>query len=80
MSQWIIEIGTPEDEAILAQLLPKLNSRIIKQVNPESASDKSPVSILKRIAERGGASSFGDPSEWQRETRSSDRILDGREE
>ena len=80
MSQLLIEIDTPEDEALLLQLLPKLNSRVIKRSMPVPKSDESPIAILKRIAERGGASSFGDPSEWQREVRSWDRVLDGREE
>jgi hypothetical protein len=80
MSQILIEIDTPEDEAILLSLLPKLNCRVIKRMMPAPKSNESPVAILKRIAERGGALSFGDPSEWQREIRSWDRVLDGREE
>lgn len=37
--------------------------------------------VLGNITQAGGAGeSFGDPSEWQREIRSWDRVLDGREE
>jgi hypothetical protein len=79
MSQWIIEIDTPEDEALLMQLLPKLNSRIVSQVVPKAKTGDSPVDILKRIAARGGANSFGDASEWQRQTRQ-DRPLANRDE
>ena len=79
MSRLLIEIDTPEDEALLLRLLPKLGSRVVNRVMPKIKSNESPTASLKRIAERGGTSSFGDASEWQRETRK-DRILSGREE
>ena len=80
MSQLVIEIDNADDEALLLRLLPKLNGRVIKRSMPVSKSNESPVAILERIAERGGATSYGDPSEWQREIRSWDRVLEGREE
>lgn len=79
MSQLVIEVDTPEDEALLLQLLPKLNSRVVSRSIPKPKSNDSPVESLKRIAARGGALSFGDGSEWQRQTRE-DRPLANREE
>lgn len=80
MSQLLIEIDNPEDEALLLRLLPKLNGRVVGRSIPAPKTNESPIAILERIAARGGASSYGDPSAWQREIRSWDRILDGREE
>ncbi|GAB3893529.1 hypothetical protein [Spirosoma agri] len=80
MSQLLIEIDTPEDEALLMQLLPKLNARLIDKRNEESRNQTF-ADIARQIASRGGVvDSFGDPLEWQREVRSWDRVLDGREE
>lgn len=80
MSQLVIEVDTPEDEALLLQLLPKLNSRVVGRPIPKPKSNESLKDVLERIIQSGGAGeSFGDPSEWQREIRSWDRVLDGRE-
>jgi hypothetical protein len=82
MSQLLIEIDSPEDEALLLQLLPRLNARVVMESNVPSAKPNSKlVNIAREIAERGEiGKSFGDPSEWQREIRSWDRVLDGRKE
>lgn len=81
MSQLVIEIDNPEDEALLMQLLPKLSARVVNRPIPKPKSNESLMAIMNRIAERGGVGdSFGDPSEWQREIRSWDRVLDGRDE
>jgi hypothetical protein len=86
MSQWIIEIDTVEDEELLQQVLPRFNSRFVQKVDAdepqEVVSKKEQLKdVLERIIQSGGAGeSFGDPSEWQREIRSWDRVLDGREE
>ena len=81
MSQLLIEVDTPEDEALLLRLLPKLSARVVNRSIPKPKSNESVIDIMNRIAERGGVGeSFGDPSEWQREIRSWDRVLDGREE
>ncbi|GAB3567119.1 hypothetical protein GCM10027578_17300 [Spirosoma luteolum] len=78
MSQLLIEIDSPENEAILLALLPKLDGRLIEK--KDNAIKKSFAQIAEEIASRGGVSdSFGDASEWQREIRSWDRRLDGRE-
>ena len=79
MEQILIEVGTPEDKKILLSLLPKLNSRVVGRSIPQPKSNESPIESLKRIAARGGATSFGDASEWQRQTRE-DRPLASREE
>lgn len=79
MSQLLIEIDTPEDEELLLALLPRLNSRVVEK-KPHVAK-QTLAEVLERIIQSGGAGeSFGDPSEWQREIRSWDRVLDGREE
>ena len=80
MEQILIEVDTPADKEILLALLPRLNSRV---VDPQNAAKKKEdfIKLLNEIAEKGGVGeSFGDPSEWQREIRSWDRVLDGREE
>ena len=80
MEKILIEVDTPEDKQLLLALLPRLNSRV---VNEQTAQQKkeSFIEIARRIAAHGGVGeSFGDPSEWQREIRSWDRVLDGREE
>lgn len=79
MSQLVIEIDNPEDEVLLMQLLPKLSARVVSRPIPEPKTSGSPIESLKRIAERGGVTSFGDASEWQRQTRE-DRPLADREE
>ena len=81
MSQLLIEVDTPEDEALLLRLLPKLSARVINRAMPKPESNESLKDVLEHIIQSGGAGeSFGDPSEWQREIRSWDRVLDGREE
>lgn len=77
MSQLVIEIDTPEDEALLLQLLPKLNGRVLEK-KPE-APKQTLAEVLERISQTNIAEKYGDPSEWQRETRQ-DRPLAGREE
>ena len=81
MSQLVIEVDTPEDEALLLRLLSKLSARVVRRAIPKPKSNESLKDVLERIIQSGGAGeSFGDPSEWQREIRSWDRVLDGREE
>ncbi|MFD2572028.1 hypothetical protein ACFSUS_15395 [Spirosoma soli] len=86
MSRLTIEIDAPEDEALLLQLLPKLNGRVVEEKADLSDQTKKEqlktfFNAAKKIAASGGVGeSFGDPSEWQREVRSWDRVLDGREE
>ena len=80
MEQILIEVETSADKELLLALLPRLNSRV---VDPEEAERKRGafIKLLEEIAAKGGVGeSFGDPSEWQREIRSWDRVLDGREE
>lgn len=78
MSLLTIEIDSPQDEAILLSLLPKLNGRVIEKKPIEKQSF---VEIAREIAASSNVhETFGDPSEWQREIRSWDRILVGREE
>ncbi|QHV94992.1 hypothetical protein [Spirosoma endbachense] len=79
MSQLIIEVDSPEDEALLLELLPRSNARLIEK---KTDSPKHHLKdVLETIIQSGGVGkSFGDPSEWQREIRHWDRVLDGREE
>lgn len=78
MSQLLIEIDSPEDEKLLLALLPKFNARVVNQ--PQPGDPRSFLEIAEQIAAKGGITSINDPSEWQREIRGWDRILDGREE
>ncbi len=80
MSQLLIEVNSPESEAILLALLPKLDAQLIEK-KESLGSKKSLAQVLEEIVQAGGVGeSFGDPSEWQREVRSWDRVLHGREE
>lgn len=79
MSQLVIEVDTPEDEALLMQLLPKLSGRLIEK--KPTPPKPTLAEVLEKVIQSGGAGeSYGDPAEWQREIRSWDRVLDGREE
>lgn len=80
MSQLTIEIDTPEDEALLLQLLPRLNGRVIEKRENGVQKKLSFAEALEKLKESGVAEKFGDPSAWQRDVRSWDRVLDGREE
>lgn len=80
MSQLVIEIDNAEDEELLIQLLPRLNARLVDK-RQIAEQKRTFVEIAREIAAKGGVGeSFGDPAEWQREIRSWDRVLDGREE
>ena len=81
MSQLLIQIDTPEDEALLLQILPKFNSRVVRQthVPNETTRQSGFADVLKRLTDSGVANKFGDPSEWQREVRE-DKPLFGRSE
>lgn len=80
MSQLVIEIDSPEDEALLVQLVDRLQGRVVSKTESLPPNKDLAIEALQRIADRGGLTSFGDPSEWQREIRSWDRVLHGREE
>ena len=71
MSQWIIEIDTPEDEALLMQVLPKFNSRFIEKRNAAEIRSKrdSLKAVFTKLTQSGVSEKYGNPSEWQRETR-----------
>lgn len=80
MSQLVIEVNSPEDEALLVQLVDRLQGRVLSKTESVSTNKQNAIDALQRIADRGGATEFGDASEWQRDVRSWDRVLDGREE
>lgn len=81
MEQITVEVGTAADKELLLALLPKLNARVVQSAESQPATNAAFVDVAEAIAARGGVGeSFGDPSEWQREIRSWDRVLDGREE
>ena len=82
MSQLVIEVNTPEDEALLMQLLPRLNGRLVEKRNAAQTKSKrdSLEEVFAKLTQSGVAQKYGDPSDWQREIRSWDRVLDGREE
>jgi hypothetical protein len=75
MSQLLIEIDSPEDEAILLSLLPKLNGRVLEKKEHVRLSLRD---VLEDLSKSGIAEKYGDPSEWQRQIRA-DRPLPGRE-
>ena len=81
MSRLLIQVDTPEDEALLLQILPKFNTHVVEQpTNERSTTEKSNFAdILKRLTDSGVADKFGDPSAWQQEMRE-DRPLFSRDE
>lgn len=60
----MIEIDTPEDEALLLSLLPKLSGRLLEK-KPLSFR-QSLAEVWEKIVQSGHGESFGDLSEWQR--------------
>ncbi len=80
MSQWIIEIDTPEDEALLMQVLPKFNSRFVEKRDTAQLQSKkdSLKAVFEKLTESRVAEKYGDPSDWQREIRQ-DKPLTGRD-
>ncbi|WP_138990575.1 hypothetical protein [Larkinella sp. C7] len=67
MSQLLIEIDSPEDEAILLSLLSKLNGRVLEKKEDVKPSLRD---VLAELSKSGIAENYGDPSEWQRQIRS----------
>lgn len=82
MSQFTIEIDTPESEARLLAFVSQLGGRVVEKRNiAANPANQAFIDKAYQIAANAGVGeSFGDPSEWQREIRSWDRVLDGREE
>ncbi|QKZ14292.1 hypothetical protein [Spirosoma sp. KUDC1026] len=81
MSQLLIEIDSPEDEALLLQLLSRLNVRVVPQKNESLIARKTAfMAAIDQLQKSNIAEIYGDAAEWQREIRSWDRVLDGREE
>lgn len=80
MEQLLIEVDTPQDKALLLALLPRLNARVVNQESIDKKKEDF-LEMAEAIAAKGGiGDSFGDLSDWQRENRSWDRVLDSREE
>lgn len=75
MTQLLIEIDSLEDVELLLALLPKLNARLLER---REIPKRSFQEIAEELSKTDIAERFGDPSEWQRETRK-DRPLPGRE-
>lgn len=80
MSQLLIQIDTPEDEALLLQILPKFNTHVVTHSSSETnTTEKSSfANMLKQLINSGVAGKFGDSSAWQQEMRE-DRLLFGRD-
>ena len=81
MEQILIEVDTKEDKELLLALLPKLNSRVVNRPSTaqQATSSSSFGDILDQLSKTNIAEKYGDPSDWQRETRQ-DKPLAGREE
>ena len=85
MSRLVLE-GDEKQIALLMQLAENMSDIDILEHAPNSnqsnEEDKeSPLYWLDRIRERGGLGyAIPDPSAWQREIRSWDRVLHGRED
>ncbi|GAB3497064.1 hypothetical protein GCM10027341_16820 [Spirosoma knui] len=80
MSQLLIEIDTPADEALLRALLPKLNARVVeeKAVLSDQAKKEQLRAVFDQLIKSGVAEKYGDPSKWQLDARQ-DRPLPGRD-
>lgn len=86
-----IALETAEDEARLIAFLPSVHGQVVDKTDDapapagvtedELASKRERLrNAMDRLAENRTAEKFGDASEWQRDVRSWDRILDGRGE
>lgn len=82
-----IALETAEDEEKLMALLPTVHGRVVEKSDvPDQPSDEVAdkrqrlKNAMDTLAKAKTAEKFGDASEWQRDVRSWDRVLDGREE
>ena len=81
-----IELETAEDEARLLELLPTVRGRVIAKeessqpVDDLAARKERLRNAMNKMVEHKTGEKFGDASAWQREVRSWDRVLDGRDE
>ena len=84
-----IQLESAEDEARLRDLLPSLHGTLLEKeellnslngLEVRKQRQKKALEAMRHLSEQGGATSFGDASEWQRKIRSWDRVLDGRKE
>lgn len=79
MERILIEFDTTHDKESLLSVLSRFNARVVD--TDAAVKQKKFIEIMYEIAAKGGVGeSFGDPSQWQREIRSWDRVLYGREE
>ncbi|WP_157579134.1 hypothetical protein [Spirosoma montaniterrae] len=77
MERVLIEFDTPQDKESLLSVLSRFNGRVIDV--DQANKQRNFIELMYEITAKGGVGeSFGDASEWQRETRQ-DRPLPGRE-
>ena len=84
MSRLILE-GNAEQINLIIALTEQMSDVDVVELIPDQSKNatkgkKSPLYWLDKLREEGGIQSIPDPSAWQREIRSQDRVLDGREE
>ena len=83
-----VELETAEDEARLIELLPSIHGRVVAKDEQQKPSVDEDLearrqrlrNAMNKMVENRTGEKFGDASEWQREVRSWDRVLDGRQE
>lgn len=81
-----IALETAEDEARLIEFLPTVHGQIVsKSENDQPFYDTEARrdrlrNAMNKMTEHKTGEKFGDASAWQREVRSWDRVLDGRDE
>jgi len=71
---WLSEAPTLDNVRVIVTLLEPIAETTTNIPNGLSLSQ-----LLEEMAAAGAADSFGDPAEWQRQTRQ-DRVLSGRDE
>ena len=75
MSLLTLEMKNEADLDLFISFAKRLNVNILDIKKTDKNEKQSPVLWLEKIAKKGGIKSISDPSEWQRETRTDDILL-----
>ncbi len=75
MSLLTLELKNDADLDLFISFAKRLNVNILDIKKTENIEKLSSVLWLEKIAKKGGIKSISDPSEWQRETRTDNILL-----
>ena len=75
MSLLTLELKNEADLDLFISFAKRLNVNILDIKKTDKNEKQNPVLWLEKIAKKGGIKSISDPSEWQRETRTDNILL-----